>query len=400
MMRLMTANSASNGPAGRTSQTAERAQTDQSLRVERDKVDDALSEHLAAIEETADIVIATARRRADALLAAARADTDRHAQATGATSLIAGERERADAVVKSERATADQTVREERAEHVELLTRERGNTDKDLSVERGRADLAVITRDQVLGIVSHDLRDILTTVMGFAALIEKGPAPDQATLYAQRISRSGVRMERLIGDLVDVASIAAGALAVTREMADLTSVVVEALDTFQPRAEAAGVVLTSDLTPPLTGAAFDPARVLQVLTNLLTNAIKFSPAGGRIVVRASRVGEDIHVSVSDQGIGIPAENIEAVFERFRQVRQNDRRGVGLGLYISKCIVQGHGGRIWADSRLGEGSTFNFTLPLATPTASAAHQRVARLGGTAATCHGCNPRDRTVTSGTE
>ena len=373
MMRLMTANSASNRPdrAGRTSQTAERAQTDQSLRVERDKVDDALSEHLAAIEETADIVIATARRRADALLAAARADTDSHAQATGATSLIAGERERADAVVKSERATADQTVREQRAEHVELLTRERGNTDKDLSVERGRADLAVITRDQVLGIVSHDLRDILTTVMGFAALIEKGPAPDQATLYAQRISRSGVRMERLIGDLVDVASIAAGALAVTREVADLTPVVVEALDTFQQRAEVAGVVLNSDLTPPLTGAAFDPPRVLQVLTNLLTNAIKFSPAGGRIVVRASRVGEDIHVSVSDQGIGIPADNIEAVFERFRQVRQNDRRGVGLGLYISKCIVQGHGGRIWADSRLGEGSTFSFTLPLATPTASAA-----------------------------
>jgi len=129
-------------------------------------------------------------------------------------------------------------------------------------------------------------------------------------------------------------------------------------------------VLTADLTPPLTGAAFDSARVLQVLTNLLTNAIKFSQAGGCIVVRASRVGEDIHVSVSDQGIGIPADNIEAVFERFRQVRQNDRRGVGLGLYISKCIVQGHGGRIWADSTLGEGSTFSFTLPLATPTASA------------------------------
>ena len=238
-------------------------------------------------------------------------------------------------------------------------------------MERGPADLAVITRDQVLGIVSHDLRDILTTVMGFAALIEKGPAPDQATLYAQRISRAGVRMERLIGDLIDVASIAAGALAVTREVADLTPVVVEALDTFQQRAEVAGVVLTSDLTPPLTGAAFDPARVLQVLTNLLTNAIKFSPAGGRIVVRASRVGKDIHVSVSDQGIGIPADNIEAVFERFRQVRQNDRRGVGLGLYISKCIVQGHGGRIWADSRLGGGSTFGFTLPPAAPTASAA-----------------------------
>ena len=374
MMRLMTTNRGANppDPAGvPPSQAGERAQTDQSLRLEREKVDDALSDHLAAIEETADTVIAAARRRADAVLAAARADTDRHSQASGTISLIEREREREDAAVTRERAIADQARREERAEHIELLARERGDTDNDLSAERRRADLALATRDQVLGIVSHDLRDMLTTMMGFAALIEKAPAADQATLYARRISRSGVRMERLIGDLVDVASIAAGALAVTRELGDLTPVIVEAVDTFHQRAAEAGVVLEVDLAPPLTGAAFDHARVLQVLTNLLANAIKFSQAGDRVVVSGSRVGDDIRVSVSDQGIGIPGDKIETVFERFRQVRQNDRRGAGLGLYISKCIVQGHGGRIWADSQLGEGSTFSFTLPLVAPTRDAA-----------------------------
>ncbi|MBA3641450.1 MAG: HAMP domain-containing histidine kinase [Acidobacteria bacterium] len=370
----MTTDSAANGPDPaeyQTSQEAERAQTDQSLRLEREKVDDALSEHLAAIEETADTVIATARRRADTLLAAARADTDRHSQATGATSLIGRERNREDAAVTRERAVADQTLREERAEPIELLVRERGDTDNDLSVERERADLALVTRDQVLAIVSHDLRDMLGVVLGFAALIEKVPSGDQATSYARRIGRSGVRMERLVGDLVDVASIAAGALAVTREQADLTPVIIEAVDTFHQRAADAGVRLAVDLAPSLTGAAFDPARVLQVLTNLLTNAIKFSPPAGVVVVRASRVGDDIQVSVSDEGSGIPADKIEVVFERFLQVRQDDRRGVGLGLYIAKCIVQGHGGRIWADSQLGQGSTFSFTLPLAAPLADAA-----------------------------
>lgn len=373
MMRSMTTNSGANPPdpaAFPAPQATERARTDQSLRLEREKVDDALSDHLAAIEEAADTVIATARRRADAVLAAARAETDRQSDDSGTTSLIRWEREREDAAVTTERAIADEALREERAEHSELLARERGDTDTDLSAERGRADLALATRDQLLGVVSHDLRDMLTTVMGFAALIEKAPAADLARLYAQRISRSGLRMERLIGDLVDVASIAAGALAVTRELADVTPVIAEAVDTFQNRAAAAGILLTLDLTPPLTGAAFDQARILQVLANLLTNAIKFSPAGGRVVVGASRVGNDIRVSVSDQGIGVPSDKVEAVFERFRQIRQNDRRGAGLGLYISKCIVQGHGGRIWAESQLGEGSTFSFTLPLMGPTGDA------------------------------
>ncbi|HEX6275439.1 MAG TPA: ATP-binding protein, partial [Polyangiaceae bacterium] len=109
--------------------------------------------------------------------------------------------------------------------------------------------------------------------------------------------------------------------------------------------------------------SFDPARVLQVLVNLLSNAIKFTPPNGRVVVGVECIGEELRFKVSDTGEGIPLAKLEAIFERFVQVTEKDRRGVGLGLYISKCIVQGHGGRIWAESTLGTGSTFCFTLPI-------------------------------------
>jgi len=170
-------------------------------------------------------------------------------------------------------------------------------------------------------------------------------------------------MNRLIGDLVDIASIEAGVLAVTLEAGDPAHVVTEAVDTFQNQASASGISLMAELAPASSLVAFDPARILQVLTNLLSNAIKFTHANGKVVVRLEPVASELRFAVSDTGIGIPADKLATVFERFRQVTTNDRRGVGLGLYISKCIVQGHGGRIWAESKIGEGSTFYFALPI-------------------------------------
>lgn len=345
---------------------AERAQTDESLRVEREKVDDALNEQLTAIDETADAVIELARKRADEVLAAARARTDRQSASSAAGAIIDRERGREDAAVQRERARADETLRQERAEHVELLSIERDETDKDLLSERVRADDAVATRDDFLGIVSHDLRNMLGSVIGFAALIETGISGDQVVEHARRIQRSAARMNRLIGDLVDVASIEAGTLAVTPERGDPAHVVTEAIETFEAKAAVERVSLVAEIVPPASVAAFDPARILQVLTNLLSNAIKFTPAGGTVVVRVERIGDDIRFAVSDTGIGIPADKLEAVFGRFVQVTRYDRRGVGLGLYISKCIVQGHGGRIWAENRTGGGSTLCFTLPIIAP----------------------------------
>jgi signal transduction histidine kinase len=349
---------------------SEREQTDESLRVEREKVDLALEDDFAAVDETADAVICRARERADEVLAAARAKTDAETSArpVGPTSRRIIEKERVveDHVLEEERADADETLREERAEKVSLLSAEREDTDKDLLSERARADEAVARRDEFLGIVSHDLRTMLNAMVGFAALITKEVSQEdhvpRVLAHAQRIQRSGARMNRLIGDLVDVASIHAGVLTVAREPADPAAVVTEAVETFQAQAASAGISLEAEIPVPIQRVPFDTPRILQVLSNLLSNALKFTPRNGRVVVRVERVGDDVRFAVSDTGIGIPADRLEAVFARFLQVA-TDRRGVGLGLYISKAIVQGHGGTIWAESTLGAGSRFFFTLPI-------------------------------------
>ena len=346
---------------------SEREQTDESLRAERESVDHALDDDLSATDETADGVVNRARARADAVLAAARRKSDQRDIPEPRPESLQKARALEDQVLQVERVAADNILREERADHVALLTHEREETDKDLFNERVRADHALAMRDEFMGIVSHDLQNMLNAMVGVAALIEKEVARDdhvaQVVTHARRIQRSGARMHRLIGDLVDVASIEAGMLAVTREVGDPTHVVTEAVETCQAQASGNGVSLVMDIVPPLPVTAFDPARILQVLGNLLNNAIKFTPAHGTVVLRVERVGDDILFCVRDTGEGIPVDKLEAVFDRLVQLTKNDRRGVGLGLYISKCIVQGHAGRIWAENRTGEGSTFCFTLPI-------------------------------------
>lgn len=354
-----------------TGPSPEREQTDESLRTERKQSDDVLVDGQVAVDQTADDVISRARARADELLAAARASTDGRSpsSAPGAprAALLDKQREGEDRVLREERASADEVLRVERAEHVAVLASEREETDKDLLRERERADKAVSTRDEFLGIVSHDLRNLLNTIALYTKLISddvlKADHVEQVSSHAQRIQRANVRMNRLIGDLIDIASIQAGALTVVRELLDPTQVVTEAVQNLQAHAAASGISLQADMVGAPALASFDPARVLQVLINLLSNAIKFTPANGRVTLRAERVGADLRFAVRDTGQGIPRDKLEAVFERFVQVGNDDRRGVGLGLYICKCIVQGHGGRIWAESAEGQGSTICFTLPL-------------------------------------
>lgn len=356
-----------------TEPTADREQTDESLRVEREKADDVLEEVLSAIDVTADAIIGRARQRADRVLAAARARADRRAAAPVPSTMVERERERDDRVLLGERDEEDDTRLEERAEQVALISLERDETDKDLLSERARSDVALSMRDEFLGVVSHDLRNMLQAVVGFASMIEQDVTgeigPVRVVAHAQRIQRAGARMERLIGDLVDVASIEAGTLAVTREVSEPAQVVTEAIESFQPQAAKGGVSLMAEMMPLSSPAAFDPARILQVLTNLLGNAIKFTPAGGDVIVRVEQIDDAIRFTVTDTGAGIPGHELEAVFERFHQSNKGDRRGVGLGLYISRCIVHGHGGRIWAENRTPVGSRFSFELPVHTAAAS-------------------------------
>jgi signal transduction histidine kinase len=351
---------------------SEREQTDESLRLERDSADRALDDEVSAADETADAVISRARARADALLAAARTKTDALANHQP-TDALKTSRALEDHILQRERLTADDVLRDERAEHVSLLSHEREATDHDLSHERARADKALTMRDEFMGIVSHDLLNLLNAMVGVSSLIEKEVAQDdhveRVVAHARRVQRSGARMRRLVGDLVDVASIEAGMLAVTRAIGDPAEVVREAVETFLAQAAGSEISLMADIAPDVAPVAFDAARILQVLCNLLSNALKFTPTYGTVLVRLAQVEENVVCAVSDTGPGIPDDKLEAVFDRFVQLTKNDRRGVGLGLFISKCIVQGHGGRIWAENRVGQGSAFCFTLPVSTAEAA-------------------------------
>jgi signal transduction histidine kinase len=346
---------------------SERQQTDESLRLERDRADRALDDEISDADETADAVITRARARADALLAAARLKSDQSSTDDQPTAALKISRALEDDILQRERVTADLLLRRERAQHVTLLSEERQATDHDLSHERARSDNALAMRDDFMGIVSHDLLNVLNAIVGISSLIEMEVAQDdhveRVVAHARRVQRSSGRMRRLVGDLVDVASIEAGVLTVTRAAGQLADVVTEAVETFSAQASGSGISLTAEILPGVPPSRFDAARILQVLCNLLSNALKFTPAQGAVVVRLEHVADDVVCCVSDTGAGIPDDKLEAVFDRFVQLTKNDRRGVGLGLFISKCIVQGHGGRIWVVNRIEGGSSFCFSLPV-------------------------------------
>jgi signal transduction histidine kinase len=167
----------------------------------------------------------------------------------------------------------------------------------------------------------------------------------------------------LVSDLVDVASIDAGRLAVNASSGNVSALIAEVADEFRASAAVKGIELRIESDTTVLLGMFDHARLFQVLGNLMSNAIKFSPRGSTIVLRGERHGDELQCSISDQGPGIPVDQLETVFDRFAQVQHHDRRGLGLGLFIAKRIVEGHAGRIWAESTPGHGTTVRFTFPL-------------------------------------
>lgn len=248
-----------------------------------------------------------------------------------------------------------------------------------LALENARlhqtAARAVQARDEVLGIVAHDLRSPLNVVRLAAetlALTERGPDGETVRRKATTmIERSITRAGRLIEDLLEITRIEGGVIALAREPLAPERVLREAVDAQRLGADEASIAITLDLPSSLPSVWADEARVLQVLSNLLANAVKFTPGGGRVRVAAERCGDEVRFSVSDSGPGIGADDLTHLFDRFWQASRRDRRGAGLGLSIAKGIVEAHGGRIWAESALGEGSTFSFTLPVARPADRAA-----------------------------
>jgi signal transduction histidine kinase len=343
-----------------------RAQTDESLRAERTESDRAIAEKTLEAEATADRVIQRARDKADVVLENARDEADNKSGKIpgGGPARVARERASEDDVVERARAAADVALDAERQQArallAGLLPLEREKTDRHLLTERERADDAVAHRDDFLGMVSHDLRNLLGGIALEAEML--ADAHSSSASRARRIQRYSARMNRLIGDLVDVVSIDAGKLSITRARTDLSGIVMQTIDAFAHAAERAGVTLTTECSAGVVADA-DAERMLQVLANLVGNALKFTPRGGHIVVRCAPASEGSgpRLSVKDTGPGIDPKLHDAVFQRFWQ-NKDDQRGLGLGLYITRCIVDAHGGRIWIESALGEGAAFHVELP--------------------------------------
>ena len=246
---------------------------------------------------------------------------------------------------------------------------------KRLEIERARlldrehdareaAEAAVRARDEVLRIVAHDIGNSLSAVKIHALVLERTLPPEDAEARKRitAIRDLTAQMDRLRQDLLDVAAIEAGRLSVEPVPTDVGEVVRDAVTALAELAAHQGVTLTAEVEPRLPHVPADRERVLQVLANLGGNAVKFTPAGGTVVLRAVREGDGVRVSCADTGPGIAAEDLPHVFDRFWQARSTRRAGAGLGLAIAKGIVEAHGGRIAAESTLGQGSTFSFTLP--------------------------------------
>jgi signal transduction histidine kinase len=358
-------------PRGDKRNPSERSSTDESLRSERRKTDTELAQRSHLLAEVATDVITEARDKADSVLSDARAREDRKHpdEPSGSSAQVTQERAREDALLRHARSGADTAARNEseqrRVALASLLAFERGDTDLRLEVERKRADQILSSREDFMAMVSHDLRSLLGGIALSAELLKEVERHDEpfvkVTQYAERIQRLSARMNRLVGDLMDVASIEAGKLALIRSSYSASLVLRDSHDAFAPAAAAHGIQLSCD-GGDADALEIDPERILQVIANLVGNALKFTPRGGRIAVRAERRHHDAVFSVEDTGRGVPADLLHRIFERYFQTNDSDRRGLGLGLFISKSIVEAHGGTIWATSVLGKGSTFYFTVP--------------------------------------
>jgi signal transduction histidine kinase len=222
-------------------------------------------------------------------------------------------------------------------------------------------------KDEFVSVVSHELRTPLTSIYGSLGMLASGLLPtdsEQGKRLLQIAADSTERLVRLINDILDIERIESGKAKMKAEICNIVDLITQAVNVIQPLADKAGVTLSISA---LSGQVLaDCDRIVQTLTNLLSNAIKFSSAGSTVWLGAQQEGDEVLLTIKDTGRGIPTDKLESIFERFQQVDSSDSRnhdGTGLGLAICKSIMQQHGGRIWAESILGEGSTFYVTLPL-------------------------------------
>jgi PAS domain S-box-containing protein len=233
-------------------------------------------------------------------------------------------------------------------------------------------------KDEFISVVSHELRTPLTSIHGSLGMLASGllsADSDRGKRLLQIAVESTDRLVRLINDILDIERIESGKVAMAKQTCNAAKLVKHAIEVMQPIATKTGITLSVNTIN--VSLLADPDRIVQTLTNLLSNAIKFSPSGSMIYINTKLIENDstgkealahptLLFTIQDQGRGIPSDKLDKIFERFQQVDASDSRnheGTGLGLAICRSIVQQHGGQIWVNSKLGEGSTFYFTLPI-------------------------------------
>ncbi len=380
----------------------ERKNTDKSLGDEREKTNCTLIQAKGKAESQTDVSVQQARTDTDKATLVARTNADsrrdqvRKAQGYAEEDRASddhseAERTRADVTLEQERTRVDFAIAREREAKSSVektfLSQERELTDKSLSVERTRADTVVtsstvklsrevaehsktkvslMTRDEFLAIVSHDLKNPIGAVSSCMDMLLEQTAErnlDSETRgWLEMAKRNADTALRLISDILDMERIADGKLELDKTTCNLGKVVRDSMEIFVHAAISKNILLRS-VPPAATGEiSCDRDRIVQVLSNLIGNALKFTPEGGKIVVKVERTDKEITFSVCDTGPGIPDEKKQKIFEKFTQLESKDRRGLGLGLHISKRLVESHGGNIWVESKLGQGSTFYFSIP--------------------------------------
>jgi signal transduction histidine kinase len=221
-------------------------------------------------------------------------------------------------------------------------------------------------KDEFVALISHDLRTPLTSIMGYLELtLEDEDVTEQQRRYLQVVDRNAERLLRLVNDLLFVARLEAGELDLHPTELDLAEMVRQSVSEAEPRAAAGGLSLSCEAqsVPPVTG---DKGRIFQLLDNLVSNAIKFTPAGGDVRVSVAPVNGVVRLEVADTGIGIASDEQRRLFERFFRASGAAERhiaGTGLGLYIARAIVEAHGGSISVESEPGLGTAFSIDMPV-------------------------------------
>jgi signal transduction histidine kinase len=238
------------------------------------------------------------------------------------------------------------------------------------------AQRATRVRDELMGIVAHDLRNPLQSIVLESGFLDRRTEPTSQPTQESvaTIRRSARRMDRMIQDLLDIACVETGQLRVARDRVPPGDLLSEALQTQQPMASAKSLELHIEVSEGLPEIWADRDRIVQAFENLIGNALRFTPPGGRITLGAKTGDTDVVFSVADNGAGIAADDLPHVFDRFWRTRKDRLGGAGLGLPIVKGIVEAHGGRIWVQSTPGRGTTFYFTVPMA-PYRVADHEHV-------------------------